>query len=386
MTIIEPKVILSIPLVNCDFQQNDKTESIQGRLLVLLTETSEQPEIFIDIIPANESIAGRTIPVVPFRTQVIYNDEEMKLMLMPSPIMTWKITIQPFQCDSSESMKTLSDILNEVTGSIKYDDLKGEPRNSLLALDHDGKVVGQVETDFGLISKFPNNLSPHSPVIIDASTNSVQSMPTNSKTVKLGQSVGIGIEQGGSLLGMGIKAAADFLIKSSSPQKQTISPQTIQRIQKFQEVSSRAVKISNIAAGTVKSIAGKIGESIAHVTGDKSEKGSKGWKLTRNAALALDEIGNSFDRAMIQVVDDSKVASSKYIGHKYGPDAVTVSDSVLNIVRNATLVYIDVSGVSRKAIVKGIGKGAIKYKLKDGSKVTVTEGGNGALKYSFLNK
>ena len=51
----------------------------------------------------------------------------------------------------------------------------------------------------------------------------------------------------------------------------------------------------------------------------------------------------------------------------------------MGILENATLVYIDAQGVSRKAIIKVIGKGAVSYVLKDGRKVTMQPKEDGSL-------
>ncbi len=51
----------------------------------------------------------------------------------------------------------------------------------------------------------------------------------------------------------------------------------------------------------------------------------------------------------------------------------------MGVLENATLVYIDAKGVSRKAIIKVIGKGAVSYNLQDGRKVTMQPKEDGSL-------
>ena len=51
----------------------------------------------------------------------------------------------------------------------------------------------------------------------------------------------------------------------------------------------------------------------------------------------------------------------------------------MGVLENATLVYIDAQGISRKAILKVIGKGAVSYKMQDGRKVTMQPKEDGSL-------
>lgn len=57
--------------------------------------------------------------------------------------------------------------------------------------------------------------------------------------------------------------------------------------------------------------------------------------------------------------------------HKYGPDAGHATALIGGSVRNVAVVYIDVRGVGRRALLKSTAKGFIKTRMKDGRQVTL---------------
>jgi spartin len=73
----------------------------------------------------------------------------------------------------------------------------------------------------------------------------------------------------------------------------------------------------------------------------------------------------------------SGAAASAAIGHKYGEEAGSLSASLAGGVKNVGLVYIDVTGVSRKAIITSVAKGMVVGKVRDkkGVEQTVMVGG-----------
>ena len=65
--------------------------------------------------------------------------------------------------------------------------------------------------------------------------------------------------------------------------------------------------------------------------------------------------------------------------HKYGPDAGHATALLGGSVRNVAVVYIDVRGVGRRALLKSSAKGFVKARLKNGQTVKLqgdrSEGG-----------
>ncbi len=55
--------------------------------------------------------------------------------------------------------------------------------------------------------------------------------------------------------------------------------------------------------------------------------------------------------------------------HKYGPEAAQATQLLGGSVRNVALVYVDVRGIGRQALLKSTAKGFVKTTLKSGNKV-----------------
>lgn len=74
--------------------------------------------------------------------------------------------------------------------------------------------------------------------------------------------------------------------------------------------------------------------------------------------MAVDNVFTSMEQAGKTLVNDTSMAASVMAAHKYGPEAGQAVRGVGDSVHNAALVYIDVRGVSRRALIKSAGKGA----------------------------
>jgi hypothetical protein len=55
--------------------------------------------------------------------------------------------------------------------------------------------------------------------------------------------------------------------------------------------------------------------------------------------------------------------------HKYGPEAAQATQLLGGSVRNVALVYVDVRGIGRQALLKSTAKGFVKTTLKSGNKI-----------------
>lgn len=61
----------------------------------------------------------------------------------------------------------------------------------------------------------------------------------------------------------------------------------------------------------------------------------------------------------------------EHCSHKFGPDAGHATALLGGSVRNVAVVYIDVRGVGRRALLKGTAKGFVKTRLTSGETVTL---------------
>ena len=69
------------------------------------------------------------------------------------------------------------------------------------------------------------------------------------------------------------------------------------------------------------------------------------------------------ERSAYHLASSSNTAISSVLGHKYGPEVGDASRLLGSSATNVGVVYIDVRGVGRRALLRRAGKGYIKAKL-----------------------
>ncbi|KAE9401528.1 hypothetical protein BT96DRAFT_965005 [Gymnopus androsaceus JB14] len=87
--------------------------------------------------------------------------------------------------------------------------------------------------------------------------------------------------------------------------------------------------------------------------------------LSQKAKLILsaDLILSTLDQSAKQLIDVGGRSATRMVGHSYGPEAAQNTALMAGAVRNVALVYIDMHGVGRKALIKRVGKQYVKSKL-----------------------
>ena len=88
-------------------------------------------------------------------------------------------------------------------------------------------------------------------------------------------------------------------------------------------------------------------------------------QLTNTARLILsaDLILATLDHSTRQVLDTSTERFGAVMGHKYGPEAKESSLMFAGSARNVALVYVDMRGIGRKAILKQAGMQFVKARV-----------------------
>ena len=93
--------------------------------------------------------------------------------------------------------------------------------------------------------------------------------------------------------------------------------------------------------------------------------------------IAFSTIGDGIAYAGKNLLTTSGAAASTVVGHRYGPEAGSVATELAGGVKNVGLVYIDVTGVSRRAVIKSVAKGMVIGKVRGGGEVVVGGGDGG---------
>ncbi|OXG55021.1 hypothetical protein J010_00360 [Cryptococcus neoformans] len=99
--------------------------------------------------------------------------------------------------------------------------------------------------------------------------------------------------------------------------------------------------------------------------------------LLSRVVLASEVVLTSLEATAHDVINSGTVAASSAAGHKFGKDAGELTALIGGSVKNVAVVYIDVAGTGRKAILKSTAKGIIKTRLQSGQTVELQAEGQG---------
>lgn len=167
----------------------------------------------------------------------------------------------------------------------------------------------------------------------------------------------------------------------------TFTPTTHARVRKINTFSTQAAGLSAKTVGQVSKYAQNFGAAMAK----KGEKTSKGFGpdgqpletykpgLLNKSLMAFSTIADGIDQAGRNLLSSTSVAATTVVGHKYGAEAGEISKSIGGGFKNVGLVYIDATGVSRRAIIKSVAKGMVVGKVKGGGDLIVGGGDGGVM-------
>ncbi|MCO5565900.1 hypothetical protein L7F22_019575 [Adiantum nelumboides] len=160
----------------------------------------------------------------------------------------------------------------------------------------------------------------------------------------------------------------------------TFSPQTHNTARQIRNVSGKVTSVSNRTTSAILSAASNVGDQIGKRTGiqqktqpDGTVQNPKGFRGVLNRSLiafnvVLDGVTNSAER----LLKDGGEASGRVIEHRYGSEAKVISGNVASVGRSAFIVYKDINGVRRKALLR-VATGTIKARAPDGSEVILQQ-------------
>jgi spartin len=174
----------------------------------------------------------------------------------------------------------------------------------------------------------------------------------------------------------------------------TFTPTTHARIRKVHTYSEGAAGLSAKTVGQVQKYAQNLGATLAKKGADQRAKRGIGpdgqpiedYKpgLLNKSLMAFSTIADGVDQAGRNLLASTSTAATTVVAHKFGPEAGEISKSLGGGFKNVGLVYIDATGVSRKAIVKSVAKGMVVGKMRGGGDLVVG-GGDGGV-YSNTKK
>ncbi|KAI9649784.1 hypothetical protein NHQ30_002365 [Ciborinia camelliae] len=193
-----------------------------------------------------------------------------------------------------------------------------------------------------------------------------------------------------------LTSQADNYTSKSAPttKPMTFTPTTHAHIRRVHTFTEGAAGLSAKTVGQVTKYAQNIGASLAKR--NAAQKGHRGigpdgkpmddYKpgLLNKSMMAFSTIADGIDQAGRNLLASTSTAATTVVEHKYGPEAGDISRNIGGGFKNVGLVYIDATGVSRRAIVKSVAKGMVVGKVRGGGDLIVG-GGDGGVAISRTN-
>lgn len=191
------------------------------------------------------------------------------------------------------------------------------------------------------------------------------------------------------MVGKALQNGADTFTQKTKPNAKpvTFKPTTHEHIRKVHTFTSGAAGLSAKTVGSVGKIAQNLGATIARnnrIHGgprgfDKDGKPIETYKpgFLNKSLMAVNTIADGVEKAGRNLLESTSTATTTVVGHKWGAEAGDVSRSLSGGVKNVGLVYIDVTGVSRRAVLKSAVKGMVVGRVAGGGGQVIVGGGDG---------
>ncbi|EON67125.1 hypothetical protein W97_06378 [Coniosporium apollinis CBS 100218] len=180
-----------------------------------------------------------------------------------------------------------------------------------------------------------------------------------------------------------------------NPTPMTFQPATYERVRKMNNLTQGAAGISAKTVGKATQIAQNLGASMAGKNKsrygrayDQHGRPDETYKpgFLNKSMIAFSTIMDGVEYSGKNLLKSSGAAASTMVGHKYGAEAGGIAAELAGGVKNVGLVYIDVTGVSRRAVIKSVAKGMVVGKVKGGGEIVVGGGDGGVIPESDLKQ
>lgn len=280
--------------------------------------------------------------------------------------------------NSGDTVATLDNM--EVTESPSLKDDKSpvvlelnQNTNSILvvpATEEDQKAL----SPYGSSANLAESASGQPPAYSNSDDNQSFYYKYDPNDTLLSTAAGIskGLIYASETLTKGLDRAASWYTTSRAPtEKPLVFKETTKRnIAKMSQITGTGAKYSHKAVGAVQNLAASLGERLTARDAKKAAKEPIDPKTGKpkeqkpgflnRSLIAFSTVMDGVDQATQNALRGATQSSSQVIHHKYGEEARDLSLEFGNSVSNVTTVYIDARGISRRAILKGFGKGAVR--------------------------
>ena len=195
------------------------------------------------------------------------------------------------------------------------------------------------------------------------------------------------IVTGSSRLSNMLTQGADSFAQKTKPVDKPLefSPATHERIRKINTFTHGAAGMSAKTVGQVTKYTQNFAARVAgHDRASSKESNPKDANTVKpgflnKSMIAFSTIADGIAYSGKNLLTSSGAAASTVVGHRYGEEAGSIAADLAGGVRNVGLVYIDVTGVSRRAVIKSVAKGMVVGRVKGGGEIVVGGGDGGVI-------
>ncbi|KAG6002747.1 hypothetical protein E4U21_002805 [Claviceps maximensis] len=183
-----------------------------------------------------------------------------------------------------------------------------------------------------------------------------------------------------------LTSQAENYTKNSQPAAKpvTFTPTTHEHIRKINQYSTKAAGLSASTVGSIAKVAQNLGANLSKRKDGRARGFDKDGNvidtykpgMLNKSLMAFSTVVDGMEQAGRSLLTSTTSSVSHVVEHKWGPEAGEVSRHLGGGVKNVGLVYIDVTGVSRRAVLKSVAKGMVVGNVKGGGKVIVGDGGD----------
>ena len=184
---------------------------------------------------------------------------------------------------------------------------------------------------------------------------------------------------------------ADSFTKTAIPaaKPMTFQPATHEHIRRINNFTGGAATLSAKTVGQITKVAHGFGATLGGHGKDKDGKPRKGYDadgrplptykpgLLNKSMMAFSTVMDGVEQAGRNLLTSGSEAATTVVAHKWGDEAGEVTRRLGGGVKNVGLVYIDVTGVSRRAILKSVAKGMVVGHTSAGDSIVVGGGDGG---------
>ncbi|KAI1386298.1 senescence-associated protein-domain-containing protein [Hypoxylon trugodes] len=268
----------------------------------------------------------------------------------------------------------------------------------VLVDEEDGSVIGELSEGYQVLDSDvkPGSKDPVEITLPDEGTNKLAVVPASPETLELElhpayqRSFIVSkaayasrlIITTSDLVSNAMQSGSESFVKNtkSNDKAVTFTPATHDRVRRIGKFSGGVADLSSKTVGQVTKLAQNVGATIA---GRGVKEGKKGYGpdgqplesfkpgLLNKSLMAFTTVADGIDQATRNLLTSASSNATSMVTHRWGAEAGELSKHLGGSVKNVGLVYIDVTGVSRKAVIKAVGKGMVVGKVKGGGEIIV---------------